>query len=35
MIKDLRVAVIQAKVPKSKAEGEEQIIRLVKGTWLD
>lgn len=30
MLKDLRVAVIQAKVPKSKTEGEEQITRMVK-----
>lgn len=30
MLKDIRVAVIQAKVPMTKDEGEKQILRLVK-----
>jgi len=35
MKKDIRVAVVQAKVPKSKGEGEAQIIRLVKETMKE
>lgn len=30
MIKDLKIAIVQAKVPKNKTEGEEQIKRFVK-----